>query len=108
LPATWSELTVENQSSNSDSSLSLYKRALSERAKLLAGAQDLTWDTNRIERGVLGFSRGGIQVYLNTGDKPVRLKATELILASGGVPECENGELELKSRRAVWFKLKDF
>ena len=107
LPATWNNLTVESQINDQESSLSLYKSALSERAKLL-GTNELTWDSSRIEQGVLGFTRGGIQVYLNTGNKPVRIKASELILASSGEPTCENGELELKSGRAVWLKLKDF
>jgi alpha-glucosidase len=107
LPATWNNLTVESQVNDQESSLSLYKSALSERAKLL-GTNELTWDSSRIEQGVLGFTRGGIQVYLNTGNKPVRIKASELILASSGEPTCENGELELKSGRALWLKLKDF
>ena len=100
---TWNELTVEIQSSNSDSSLSLYKRALSERARLL-GAEDFTWDVSRIDQGVLGFSRAGIQVYLNSGDKSVKLQASELILSSSSAPTCENGELELMPKRAIWFK----
>jgi alpha-glucosidase len=91
LPTTWNQFTVDNQSSNSDSSLSLYKRALSERAKLL-GANDFTWDVSKLDRGILGFSRAGIQVYLNSGDKSVKLQASELILSSSGAPTCENGE----------------
>jgi alpha-glucosidase len=107
LPASWKNLTVESQINDKESSLSLYKRALSQRAKLL-DTNELTWDISRIEQGVLGFTRGGIQVYLNTGDKSVALKASQLILASDGAQTCENGELELKSGRAVWLKLKDF
>jgi alpha-glucosidase len=106
LPASWKNLTVESQINDKESSLSLYKRALSQRAKLL-DTNELTWDISRIEQGVLGFTRGGIQVYLNTGDKPVALKASELILASDGAQTCENGELELKSGRAVWLALKE-
>jgi alpha-glucosidase len=103
LPTNWNELTVEIQSSNSDSSLSLYKRALSERGKLL-GANDFTWDVSKIDQGILGFSRAGIQVYLNSGDQSVKLQASEIILSSSGAPTCENGEVELMSRRAIWFK----
>ena len=103
LPATWNELTVEIQSSNSESSLSLYKKALSERAKLFGDATDFSWDVSRIEDGILGFSRGGIQVYLNSGGKSVKLVAGTIILSSSGSPTCENGELELMPKRAVWF-----
>jgi alpha-glucosidase len=104
LPATWKDLTVESQINDKESSLSLYKSTLSERAKLFSGAGDFTWDTSRIEQGVLGFTRGGIQVYLNAGDKPVRLNSGELILASNAAPTCENGELELKSGNTAWFR----
>jgi alpha-glucosidase len=103
LPTNWNELTVEIQSSNSDSSLSLYRSTLSERAKLL-GANDFTWDLSRIDQGILGFSRGGIQVYLNSGDKSVKLQASEIILSSSGSQNLLNGELELMPRRAIWFK----
>jgi alpha-glucosidase len=105
LPATWKNLTVESQVSDSQSSLSLYRDALSQRAKLLSDANDFTWDTSRIDEGVLGFSRNGVQIYLNSGDQSITLPARELILSSSGTPTCENGELELKKGRAVWFKL---
>ncbi|MCX6457025.1 MAG: ABC transporter permease, partial [Actinobacteria bacterium] len=104
LPATWKNLTVESQVNDQESSLSLYKKALSERAKLFSGANNFTWDISRIEEGLLGFSRGGIQVYLNSGSKSVKLPASEIILSSSGAPTCENGELELIKGRAVWFK----
>ncbi|CAB4612882.1 unannotated protein [freshwater metagenome] len=104
LPVTWNEYTVANQSLNSDSSLSLYRSALSQRAKIFNGATDFTWDTSKINNGVLGFSRNGIQVYLNSGDLPVNLPANEIILASGEAQTCENGELELMTGRAIWFK----
>ena len=103
LPTNWNELTVEIQSSNSDSSLSLYKRALSERAELL-GANDFTWDNSKIDQGILGFSRGGVEVYLNSGDKSVKLQASEIIISSRGAPTCENGEVELMPQRAIWIK----
>jgi alpha-glucosidase len=104
LPVTWKDLTVETQIRDQDSSLQLYKKALSDRAKLFSGAGDLTWDISKIEDGVLGFARGGIQVYLNSGDKSVILPASETLLVSSGTATAENGELELKSGRAIWFK----
>jgi len=104
LPITWKDLTVESQTKDKESSLSLYKRVLSERAKLFSSASDLTWDLSRIDLGVLGFSRAGIQVYLNTGNKSVKLQASEIILSSSGAPTCENGEVELMPKRAIWFK----
>lgn len=104
LPSNWKDLTVESQIREKESSLWLYRNALSQRTKLLSGAHDFTWDVNRIEEGILGFTRGGIQVYLNTGDQTVNLRASEIILTSGGSPACENGEVELMPKRAIWFK----
>ena len=104
LPASWKDLTVESQVKDQKSSLSLYKNSLSKRAKLLAGSHDFTWDISQIEEGILGFSRGEIQIYLNTGNKSVKLQASEIILSSSGAPTCENGEVELMPRRAIWFK----
>jgi alpha-glucosidase len=103
LPTTWNEFTVENQSSNSASSLALYKNALSQRAELFNGELDFTWDASKLDQGVLGFTRGDIQVYLNSGEASVKLAASEVILSSNGAPTCENGELELMPGRAVWF-----
>jgi alpha-glucosidase len=103
LPASWKNLTVESQVSDSQSSLSLYRDALSQRAELL-GANDFTWDASKIDQGILGFSRAGMQVYLNSGDKSVKLQASEIILSSSGAPTCENGEVELITGRAIWFK----
>jgi alpha-glucosidase len=108
LPSTWQDLTVESQVKDQESSLSLYRSALSERAKLLVGTNDFTWDLSGIDAGVLGFARNGVQVYLNSGEKSVALSAGEVILSSSGAPTWENGELELKKGRAVWFRLKEF
>ena len=105
LPSTWKDLTVESQINDKNGSLSLYKSALNERAKLFSDVHDFTWDVSRIEEGILGFSRAGIQVYLNSGDKSALLPANEIILASSGTVPALNGELELKKGHAVWFKL---
>jgi alpha-glucosidase len=104
LPTSWNELTVESQIKDQESSLALYKSALSKRAELFSSTSDLTWDLSKLEEGILGFSRNGIQVYLNTGNKSVKLQASEIILSSSGAPNCENGEVELVPRRAIWFK----
>jgi alpha-glucosidase len=105
LPATWKDLTVESQVNDKDGSLFLYQSALAKRAKLFGGAQDFTWDISKIEEGILGFSRGGIQIYLNSGNKSVSLTASEIILASSGSTAVLSGEFELKRGRAAWFKL---
>ncbi len=103
VPTNWNDLTVEIQSSNSESSLSLYKSALSLRGKLFGDANDFTWDVRQIDKGILGFSRGGNHVYLNSGDKSVKLAANTIFLSSSGSATCENGEFELMPKRAVWF-----
>ena len=104
LPAVWKDLTVEAQSSNAKSSLALYQSALAKRTELLIGATDFTWDNRKITEGVLGYSRGGIQVYLNSGNASVKLAASEVILASDGATSLQNGVIELAAGRAIWFK----
>jgi alpha-glucosidase len=104
IPANWKDLTVQSQSHSEDSSLSLYQRALNLRATYFLGAQDFKWDTSQIDQGILGFQRGGVYVYLNSGNSSVKLQASETILSSSGMPACENGELELMPERAIWFK----
>jgi len=104
LPPNWKDLTVESQIKDKESSLSLYKNALSKRAKLLAASNDFTWDVSQIDTGVLGFARGGIQIYLNSGPNSIKLPASEIILSSSGAPICENGEVELITGRAIWIK----
>jgi alpha-glucosidase len=104
LPTTWQDLTVESQIINKESSLSLYKKALSLRSKLFDGATDFTWDTSRIDQGILGFIRSGIHIYLNSGTSSVKLPANEVILASSATVTVENGEIELRAGRAIWFK----
>ena len=104
LPASWKELTVEAQSGNPESTLSLYQMALAKRVDLFVGASDFKWDATKINQGILGYSRNGIQVYLNSGNSAVKLPATEIILGSSGLESVDNGELELKAGRAIWFK----
>lgn len=103
LPSDWKDLTVEIQSATKGSSLALYKAALKSRREIFIGASDFAWDATQIETGLLGYSRGGVQVFLNSGSKPIRLAAKEIILGSDDVT-LENGELELKVGRAIWFK----
>ena len=64
---------------------------------------DFTWDVSQIDKGILGFSRGGNLVYLNSGDNSVKLAANTIILSSNGSATCENGEFELMPKRAAWF-----
>jgi alpha-glucosidase len=104
IPKVWKDLTVENQTKNLESSLVLYKNALALRAKLFTGTSDFNWDSSALQRGLLGYTRGGTSVYLNSGISSVILKASQVILSSAEQVTCTNGEIELKPGRAIWFK----
>jgi alpha-glucosidase len=104
LPAAWKNLSVEAQSSDPQSTLSLYRNALSLRGSLFVGATGFTWDIGKLDQGVIGYSRNGIQVYANAGNESVQLLGTEVILCSSGQSFIENSEVELKPGRAIWFK----
>lgn len=104
LPGDWQRLTVEAQSLNPESSLKLYQIALAKRTEFFVGASDFKWDASKIEAGILGYCRNGIQVYLNSSTSEVKLPASEVILASSSSGLLENGELGLKPGRAIWFK----
>ncbi len=83
MPAGWSELTVEKQRANPDSTLSFFQRAIELHRKRseFAGSR-LDWLA--APRNALIFRRrgGGLVCALNAGRKPIPLPPGEPILAS--------------------------
>ena len=99
MPPQWAALTVERQSGDPDSTLSLYRRALRLRrdSPALRGA-DFAWA--EAPAGCLSYRRGpDVLVLLNAGDQPVELPAGEVLLASTPIRE---GMLAANS--AVWLR----
>ena len=104
LPANWNELSVESQLKNENGTLNLYRKALAIRSQVLIGKTEFEWNIQGLSEGLLGFSRGDFQVLLNTGQQVIRVQASSLILASNLDTTLQNGEIELKAGRAIWFK----
>ncbi|MEW5810843.1 MAG: glycoside hydrolase family 13 protein [Actinomycetota bacterium] len=97
-PEHWAEHSVEAQDSDADSTLNLYRRALSLRAALWRDAGDLKWLATAA--GVAAFERGAAQCWVNTGDSEVDLPETaSVVLASApGVDKV------LPPDSAVWLR----
>ncbi|MCF8535172.1 MAG: hypothetical protein K9F92_03220, partial [Candidatus Nanopelagicaceae bacterium] len=104
LPSNWRELSVESQLKNENGTLNLYRKALAIRSQVLIGKSEFAWNIDGLSSGVLGFSRGDFHVLLNTGNQAVNAQASSLILASNLDTTLQNGEIELKAGRAIWFK----
>jgi alpha-glucosidase len=80
-PQHWASRTVEAQDRDPDSTLNLYREALSARSAVWVGSGDLEWIANTPE--VAAFRRGSSQCWVNTGEVPVDLPPdARVVLAS--------------------------
>jgi alpha-glucosidase len=80
-PEHWAPVSVEAQSDNPDSTLNLYRAALSTRRRLWEGAGALQWLS--VDSGLAAFSRGPAQCWVNTGGSDVKLPGDmAVVLAS--------------------------
>ena len=80
-PARWASRTVEAQDHDPESTLNLYREALSARSTVWVGSGDLEWIATAPE--VAAFRRGRSQCWVNTGAVPVDLPAgATVVLAS--------------------------
>ncbi|WP_027344434.1 glycoside hydrolase family 13 protein [Hamadaea tsunoensis] len=92
-PAGWKALTVEAQSADPDSTLSLYRAALALRRRFAALPGELVWldaDGLSAAEGVVAFRRGDLTCVVNLSARPVALPPGDLLLASGPI---EDGRL---------------
>ncbi|MEU6119167.1 alpha-amylase family glycosyl hydrolase [Streptomyces sp. NPDC047117] len=107
-PAEWAELSVAAQTGDPDSTLELYRTALTIRRKHPAlGAGDAV-EWRPAPEGVLHFRRaGGFTCAVNTTAEPVRLTVPgRPVLSSGVLPEEIPGSAdtyELAADTAVWW-----
>ena len=95
MPADWGPFTVAAERLDPDSTLNLYRAAISIRRAspdLLAG--EFEWLGSSAE--CLAFRRGSTRVYVNAGDEPAPLPAGRVLLASGPVGDA------LPPDTAVW------
>ncbi|WP_341350964.1 DUF3459 domain-containing protein [Nocardioides convexus] len=83
-PTDWAGLTVAAQQADPDSTLAFYRRALTARRAVFAGADETT--VAESEDDVLVVRRAGVTVVVNTGVEPVALPVGEVLISSGPLP----------------------
>lgn len=97
-PDTWGDLTASAQEPEADSTLALYRSALALRRAHLSSLEPPTWLDGL--PGTLGFRRGGVECWVNTGPDDVPLPDGRVLLASRALP----GET-LPPDTAVWLRV---
>lgn len=83
MPPEWASLTVQRQSEEPESTLSLYRRAIEIRREQTGFDDSIQWLP--APDGSLAFRRGALLCALNAGDEAVALPEGTLILASAPV-----------------------
>jgi alpha-glucosidase len=78
-PDSWGPLAATAQTQDPSSTLNLYRQCLRLRRQHLLDTPFSWLDS---PPGTLGFRRGGVECWLNTGDKPTRLPAGHVIIRS--------------------------
>ncbi|MEV8274304.1 glycoside hydrolase family 13 protein [Microbacterium sp. NPDC077184] len=99
-PAEWATLARDVQSADADSTLSLYRTLIAQRAAYGLGANDLAWidvPSAADEADVLAFRTGDLTVIANTGSTAVPLPVGRVVVASGPL-----GDGTLPGDTAVW------
>jgi alpha-glucosidase len=92
LQDSWKEFTVESELQDQNSSLNLYKKALSLRKKYFVGSGEIFWTKSD---GVLGYMRGNIEVLINISQENYPI-AGEVVLSSHPVTN------SLPPKASVW------
>lgn len=99
MPDGWSELTVEHQASDPDSTLAMYAKALGLRRSTKALlSPDFLWQ--RAPSGCLAYRRGeSLVVAANLGDEPVEMPPGDVLLSSGPLTDGT-----LPANTTVWLR----
>ncbi|WP_406001267.1 glycoside hydrolase family 13 protein [Streptomyces sp. NBC_00829] len=103
-PGTWAALSVEAQTGDPDSTLELYRSALTARREHPAlGAGDAVEWLDAPE-GLLAFRReGGFVCTVNTTGTAVRIPAPGRVLLASSAVSVSDGEVELPADTTVWW-----
>jgi alpha-glucosidase len=97
-PTDWAPLARDAQLNVSDSTLTLYMKALALRRAHELGTGELEW-LDAATESVLALRNGDVLIYANTGDNAVALPAGEVLLASGALMGAE-----LPGDTTVWLR----
>jgi alpha-glucosidase len=97
-PKDWADLAVQAQSTDPDSTMAFYRRALATRRSLLTAGWDgaVTWLD--LGKDVLAFRRGEVTVVVNCGTGAVDLPEGEVLMSSEPVGP------SLPADAAVWLR----
>ncbi|CUR57425.1 Alpha amylase, catalytic region [metagenome] len=88
-PANWSELTVEAESGDAESTLEFYRRALAARRSFALGSGGEVRIVSS-DDDVLVLQRGELTCHVNCGTTPVSVPPGEVLLCSGDTPGAPN------------------
>jgi alpha-glucosidase len=105
IPESWKELSIDKQEADQESSLHLYRRALTMRRHSFRGEREITWREIG-EDGLLVFKRGSVLVLLNTssGEKSY-LASGDLLLSSHAGVTSDGKAIKLPQATACWVAL---
>lgn len=101
-PRDWDQYSREAQEKDPDSTLNLYKNALSIRKERKLGRGSFAWMPEYSDGDVVAFVNGKTLVLMNMGTEVARIPALPVILSSEGFAG-DNGFLE--ADHAVWLEL---
>ena len=107
LQDSWAELTVEKQEVDPNSTLALYRNALSLRTDNLVSTGELTWlSTPHIGQygsELLGFRRGNISIFMNLAEKAIEVEITgKLLINSTGTVHGSGGKFFIPAISTIW------
>jgi len=98
-PPEWAELARDVQAGEVDSTLELYRAALSARDTARLGLGELVW-LDGYSSDVLAFVNNGIAVFANLGTEPVELPLGTVVVSSDDLDGAS-----LPADTAVWMQL---
>ena len=101
-PPIWGRHSRDIESRNPDSTLNLYRNALSLRRDLHLGDGSLAWWPEHDDEGAVAFVNGNTLVVMNMGESSVQLPDLPLML--GSAPDALEGA-GLRPNRTVWLRL---
>jgi alpha-glucosidase len=81
-PASYKNLSRSIQEQDTESTLSLYKAALSLRKQLGLGEGSFGWLAGHLDPNTLGYENSGVRVIYNFGVEPIDLSAYQVLIAS--------------------------
>jgi alpha-glucosidase len=107
IPNQWRELTIESESQDSSSSLEMYRAAMALRKKSIKTSSIFQWTRKPDGSGILAYSRGDIEIILNTSTSPQTFIAKgDLLIGSNGENIRKNADIVLQPMACIWVRIR--